>query len=310
MKINHLRHFLAAAHHGSFAAAAEHINISPTSISYSVGQLEAELGASLFVRRPSKGLTLTTAGRALMQQSRHILTELEALEDRFRSRDGKFKGELVVGCQEGLSWSLLPRVMNLLGLAHPDLRISTRNVSLDDNFEGLLEGQIDILTTFAPNLEPPAGIELVPLCRAKPFVVMREGHPLDTGGSPVSLREVAKFGQVMNNEEAALRVTRDIFRSVRAEPKVDHFSNVSASVQALVGQGDALAIRFTKPISDYSPLGHRLAIRPIKEVSVQPYVVVAKVNSSIDTVRTRTDLFTDTCRELFETGVMRGHFLY
>lgn len=61
--LNALRAFEAAARRGSFAAAAEELNVTPAAIGQQVRQLEALIGAPLFVRE-GRGLKLTERGTA------------------------------------------------------------------------------------------------------------------------------------------------------------------------------------------------------------------------------------------------------
>ncbi|MBZ9708877.1 LysR family transcriptional regulator [Mesorhizobium sp. ESP7-2] len=56
--------FEAAVRLGSFTAAAREFNVTQPSVSRSIAQLEADLGAALFTREPT-GLAVTPEGRAL-----------------------------------------------------------------------------------------------------------------------------------------------------------------------------------------------------------------------------------------------------
>ena len=55
-----LHAFEAAARHGSFAAAASELGVTPTAISHQIRQLEEACGTKLFQRRP-RPLLLTSA---------------------------------------------------------------------------------------------------------------------------------------------------------------------------------------------------------------------------------------------------------
>jgi LysR family transcriptional regulator, glycine cleavage system transcriptional activator len=59
-----LHAFEAAARHGSFAAAASELGVTPTAISHQIRQLEEACGTKLFQRRP-RPLLLTSAGARL-----------------------------------------------------------------------------------------------------------------------------------------------------------------------------------------------------------------------------------------------------
>src|SRR5260370_42286444 len=69
MNLTHL--FLFRAEAGGFSRAAENIHVSQPAISMQVGELEAELGLTLFHRLP-RGVKLTTAGQLLLGYAQRL----------------------------------------------------------------------------------------------------------------------------------------------------------------------------------------------------------------------------------------------
>ncbi|MDT8869773.1 DNA-binding transcriptional activator PunR [Vibrio fluvialis] len=68
---------------GSFTAAADVLHKVPSAISYSVRQVETELGVVLFRRLPRK-VALTPAGELFMQEARSLLRQMEELKAQTR----------------------------------------------------------------------------------------------------------------------------------------------------------------------------------------------------------------------------------
>lgn len=68
---------------GSFTAAADVLHKVPSAISYSVRQVETELGVVLFRRLPRK-VALTPAGELFMQEARQLLRQMEELKAQTR----------------------------------------------------------------------------------------------------------------------------------------------------------------------------------------------------------------------------------
>jgi len=277
MKIDQLRYFLAAATHGSFASAGAHMNISPTSIGYAVDKLEDEFKTSLFVRKPSKGLTLTPDGEALVEHSRQVLSELDTIEDQFKSPGQQIRGELIVGCQEGLMWSLMPRAIRILAERHPNLRISMTTTDLAVNLGALENGDIDVLVTFFLEPTATASCDITYLSKPSLYAMMRKGHPLDKGDVPVHLKDLAKYPQVMNNEPSAFDLVYDNYKKHKLAPIVGFLSSMSAGAQAIVGNSDYISIRVLRPACDVSPLGDELVYRRIKEKVRETDIAVARV---------------------------------
>ncbi|MBB1270079.1 DNA-binding transcriptional activator PunR [Shewanella sp. SR44-3] len=76
------------AHTGSFTAAAKKLHKVPSAISYSVKQIEAELGVELFVRH-HRSVSLTPAGKHFATKARVFLNDLELIKrDTLRVANG------------------------------------------------------------------------------------------------------------------------------------------------------------------------------------------------------------------------------
>ncbi|MGO8756524.1 MAG: LysR family transcriptional regulator [Terracidiphilus sp.] len=74
----------AVVHLGGFAAAAEQLNRSQSTISYAIGHLQEKLGVKLFELKGRKA-HLTELGRALLADAEPHLTGFDQLEQRARS---------------------------------------------------------------------------------------------------------------------------------------------------------------------------------------------------------------------------------
>jgi DNA-binding transcriptional LysR family regulator len=74
-----LRVFLTVVDAGSFAGAARQLGRATSVISYSIGNLEAQLGVSLFDRETTRKPQLTEAGRTVFAEARSIANGFSAL---------------------------------------------------------------------------------------------------------------------------------------------------------------------------------------------------------------------------------------
>src|SRR5260370_37689269 len=94
MNLTHL--FLFRAEAGGFSRAAENIHVSQPAISMQVGELEAELGLTLFHRLP-RGVKLTTAGQLLLWYAQRLGSGGAEAERGMVAGKGLFRGGLAVG---------------------------------------------------------------------------------------------------------------------------------------------------------------------------------------------------------------------
>ena len=71
MEIDELRYFLAVSKFENVNRAAEHIHISPGSLSKAISRLEKELGVDLFTR-VGRGLQITNEGKQLRKRALEV----------------------------------------------------------------------------------------------------------------------------------------------------------------------------------------------------------------------------------------------
>lgn len=96
MELRHLRYFHAVAEEGSFSAAAKRLHISQPPLSRQVHDLETEIGVILF-DRGRHGARLTSAGRALYENTQQLLCELHTSVAHARAVAEGNEGRVRVG---------------------------------------------------------------------------------------------------------------------------------------------------------------------------------------------------------------------
>jgi DNA-binding transcriptional LysR family regulator len=82
--LDQLRVFLTVVEAGSFAGAARRLGRATSVISYSVANLEAQLGLSLFDRAATRKPTLTEAGRTVLAEARTVAHGIDGLRAKVR----------------------------------------------------------------------------------------------------------------------------------------------------------------------------------------------------------------------------------
>ena len=94
--LDQLQVFLSVAETGSFSAAARVLNRAQSVISYTIANLEAQLEVPLFERSGSRQPTLTDAGRAMLEDARRIVTDLEVMRARVKGLKSGLEAEVAV----------------------------------------------------------------------------------------------------------------------------------------------------------------------------------------------------------------------
>src|SRR5258708_16632803 len=77
--LDQLRGFLAVVEAGSFAAAGRQLKRATSAVSYSIANLEQQLGVALFDRERTRKPTLTEAGIAVLSEARTVSSGVDNL---------------------------------------------------------------------------------------------------------------------------------------------------------------------------------------------------------------------------------------
>ena len=174
-----LAFFEAAARDGSFKNAAEELCVTAGAVAYRIKTLEAYFDGPLFVRH-SRGVELNRHGQEYLQAIQRILTELQDVSERHRSRPKT--NRLVIVSVEALAekW-LIPKLADFMAI-HPDIAIE---LETDHREVDLARRGLDIWLSYANEVRAPLQAEtlleehLVPVCC--PILLEARGRPAKPG---------------------------------------------------------------------------------------------------------------------------------
>jgi DNA-binding transcriptional LysR family regulator len=134
--LSQLRAFERIVRLGSFHAAARELGLSQPTVSQRIGQLEAALETTLFLRRGPR-ISLTAEGHALVEYADRVLGAAGEMAARFRSRD-PLTGTLRLGINETFALVCLPELLRRLEQGYPAIRTA---VLVGDT--GMVSRQLD-----------------------------------------------------------------------------------------------------------------------------------------------------------------------
>lgn len=140
--LNRLRTFVTVAREGNLTRAADILCLSQPAVSGQVKALEDELGLKLF-RRFSRGMELTQAGRALLNEAEQAITSALHVKARAQTLREGVGGELRIGTITEPAILRLGQTLGRLSSKHPGLRLSLLQGISGDVIEWAIEGRID-----------------------------------------------------------------------------------------------------------------------------------------------------------------------
>ena len=180
MELRHLRYFITVAEEGHITRAAERLGIQQPPLSQMIKAIERELDAQLFQRRP-RGVELTDAGRAFLENARAVLAQLDrAFETTRRTARGEQGRISVAYSSAAASHPLVPLIIREFREAFPLVSLTLADGFPDDLIESMRDDEIDaaLIGTTVGNLE---GI-VVDLLAEEPLIVALPGqHALARG---------------------------------------------------------------------------------------------------------------------------------
>ena len=144
----HLYYFWVVAKEGGMSRAAARLDMAVQTVSAQVRELERDLGCQL-LKPAGRGLALTEAGVAALQQAEQIFQLGEALPAQVRAATQRRSVRLAVGIADGLPKLEVQRLLQpVLGVA--DLRLVCDEGEMADLLADLAVHKLDVVLTDHP----------------------------------------------------------------------------------------------------------------------------------------------------------------
>lgn len=185
---------------GSYAAAAEQLHKTQSTLSYAVKKLETMLGVKVFARSGRRSV-LTPAGEALVRRARMLLEEAVLLERGAVALAAGSLPELRLAVDTIFPTWLLLNCLEEFAERRPETRIELYETVLDGTEELLREGRVDL----AIGWRVPAGLIGDPLVRLRFVMVAHPSHPLHQLQRPVDARDLRRHRHLVIRDSASTR---------------------------------------------------------------------------------------------------------
>ena len=175
MDLRQMRYFLAVAEERNFNRAAERLHIAQPPLTRQIRALEDELDTLLFVRTP-KGVELTEAGAALLDEVPNLLSLAQRARERTQLAGQGRTGRLDVGIFGSGVLDVIPRILARFHAERPDVRIVLHNQTKAEQLEALRERRIAV--GFNRLVPPDSDVQVETVLRERMVVALPAHHPL------------------------------------------------------------------------------------------------------------------------------------
>lgn len=201
-ELRHLRYFVAVAEELNFSRAARRLRMAQPPLSVAIRQLEAELGAELF-ERSSREVTLTEAGRVLLEGARRTLAEAESAFAAAKRAGAGELGTLRIGFSWSARFETLPTLGQAVRAGHPEVELLTEEMWNARMIPALRAGEIDLALSLCPEISGELAYEAI---RAERVVALVAATSPVSGMDNINLSALADEAFVLFPRELAPRL--------------------------------------------------------------------------------------------------------
>ncbi len=168
MDTQFLNTFVAVVDHGSMAAAARLLNITPAAVAQQIRSLERELGAPL-IARVGRTVSVTESGSRILQRSRDMLRDVNDL--RTVANDDSLAGELRLGASTTALTGMLPDILARMVAKFPAIKVFIKPGYSADLYRAVEAGELDAAVVLQAPYTLPKTCDWK-LLREEPLVVL------------------------------------------------------------------------------------------------------------------------------------------
>ena len=143
MNLKDLKYLVALADTGHFGKAAERTFVSQPTLSAQLKKLEEYLGVKLVERQP-RNVQLTEVGKQVVVRARRMLDEGDQIVALARNNKDPFAGRLKLALIPTIGPYLLPRVMQKIRKALPQLGLMLYEHQTEALLKRLHDGEVDL----------------------------------------------------------------------------------------------------------------------------------------------------------------------
>lgn len=206
MLLKQLRIFLAVVEAGAVRQAALKLNLSQSSVTKSIQQLEQELHTEL-LSRSVHGVVPTPAGRLLLSRAKLIEAELRHARNELDELHNAKSGDIRLCASPAVAMSLLPRAITNFKRKRPGVRFQIQEGIYPHVLVPLRSGDVDLAITLVPEKPTDDDLSATILLRDSVTPAVRDNHPMTKRGQ-VTLADLLDLEWVVYRSS---KTGRDIF---------------------------------------------------------------------------------------------------
>lgn len=174
--LRQMRFLVALADTENFSRSAALCNVTQSTLSTALKEMEARLGVTV-AERNTHSVLMTPIGKALAERAREILAKVADFEATAQAETAAGMTQLRLGVIPTVGPFLLPRALPGLRAIWPDMQIYLREELTELLLSGLTEGRLDLILIALPH-DLPSQVETMLLFEDDYSLATPRAHPL------------------------------------------------------------------------------------------------------------------------------------
>lgn len=265
MTLDQLYYFKKLAELQHYTKAATELFISQPSLSYSIDNLEKELGTSLFHKK-GINVILTNQGKEFYNCINDGLTKLDDGIESFKKSVNSDSYRIAIGTIPLLHGDFISKsiktYMNFSEQTTFDLFTCLESKEI---IEGIYNGIYDI--GFCFKIENDTDLVFIPMIRQELVVIANKGHDLSYK-ERLNLNDLKDYPLITYREKNYLGIfIRKVFKEQRITPHIAYTFDGEITISEMVAHDFGIAVVANIPI-----LKNYLSIIPLDIESESPYL--------------------------------------
>ncbi|MCA0870673.1 LysR family transcriptional regulator [Seohaeicola saemankumensis] len=277
LKPTHLRLIVGIVQHGKLQLAADELAMSQPAASRILSEIEAQIGAALFIRHP-RWMEPTAVGEAFAKRARVILNELSSLETEVQQLNAGHSGSVRVGSVTGPGVGVLVPAIRAVKESAPEISVTVEIGPSTQLIRGLTEDHFDFVLARLPPEYDSGEFRVFPARTETVSFIVRGDHPL-AGRRGVTLADLSGFEWVMQERGSPIRqaVEAEYLNSGLPVPRQITNSSSLLIMLALLARSDIVA-PLSQEVAGVLTEGIHADLVTVdldRDIVVEPYFIIA-----------------------------------
>ncbi|SAL80862.1 LysR family transcriptional regulator [Caballeronia terrestris] len=289
--LRQIEYFLSVADTGQISHSSNLCNVSQSSMTIALQNLEDAVGLPLLSRH-AKGVRLTDAGVRFM---RHVQQARQSVQEAVLAAQEvpeQISGRVCIGMTETISAYLLPSLMSTVTRRFRNLQVAVIERERETIERQLLDGELDMALLLVSNTALHDDLKCETMIRSPRRLWTPPDHPL-LETQRVTLEDVAQENYLLLDMDEHVQTVARYWGKYGVTPRVRMQSTSIEAVRSLVALGEGVTILSDLVYRPWSLEGNRISRRDLS-VAVPTMDVGAVWRRKVTLgrqVRTLLDLF-------------------